>query len=93
LDIGSSEHQIPVKTIFILFCTELQVIKLFSSYNNSGYLAPEYAWHGQLTKKADMYSFGILVLEIITGKSSSRSLLSEDGKLLLERVSIYNEQN
>ncbi|KAJ4785173.1 Leucine-rich repeat transmembrane protein kinase [Rhynchospora pubera] len=52
----------------------------------TGYLAPEYAWHGQLTKKADIYSFGILILEIITGKSSSRSLLSEDGKLLLERA-------
>jgi serine/threonine protein kinase len=58
----------------------------------TGYLAPEYAWHGQLTKKADMYSFGILVLEIISAKSSSRALLSEDGKLLLERAwQLYQE--
>ncbi|XP_078176538.1 putative serine/threonine-protein kinase [Carex rostrata] len=58
----------------------------------TGYLAPEYAWHGQLTKKADMYSFGILILEIISAKSSSRSLLSEDGKLLLERAwQLYQE--
>ncbi|KAG8100711.1 hypothetical protein GUJ93_ZPchr0013g34675, partial [Zizania palustris] len=36
-----------------------------------GYLAPEYALLGQLTKKADIYSFGVLVLEVISGQSSS----------------------
>nr|CAB3488697.1 unnamed protein product [Digitaria exilis] len=50
-----------------------------------GYLAPEYAWHGQLTKKADIYSFGVLVLEIISGTSSSRSILADD-KILLEKT-------
>uniref|UniRef100_M8C3Q4 Putative LRR receptor-like serine/threonine-protein kinase n=1 Tax=Aegilops tauschii TaxID=37682 RepID=M8C3Q4_AEGTA len=29
----------------------------------TGYLAPEYVVHGQLTKKADVYSFGLLLLE------------------------------
>ncbi|XP_044416606.1 probable LRR receptor-like serine/threonine-protein kinase At1g53430 [Triticum aestivum] len=29
----------------------------------TGYLAPEYVVHGQLTKKADVYSFGVLLLE------------------------------
>ena len=38
----------------------------------SGYLAPEYALGGQLTKKADIYSFGVLILEIISGRSSAR---------------------
>ncbi|KAL4584387.1 hypothetical protein LXL04_008987 [Taraxacum kok-saghyz] len=35
---------------------------------NSGYLAPEYAIHGQLSEKVDTYSFGVLVLEVISGK-------------------------
>ncbi|KAJ0770753.1 putative protein kinase RLK-Pelle-DLSV family [Helianthus annuus] len=35
---------------------------------NSGYVAPEYAVHGQLSEKVDTYSFGIVVLEIISGK-------------------------
>nr|GEY80020.1 cysteine-rich receptor-like protein kinase 2 [Tanacetum cinerariifolium] len=35
---------------------------------NSGYVAPEYAHHGQLSEKVDTYSFGIVVLEIISGK-------------------------
>ncbi|ESW20184.1 hypothetical protein PHAVU_006G187700 [Phaseolus vulgaris] len=38
----------------------------------AGYLAPEYAIGGQLTKKADIYSFGVLVLEIVSGRSSAR---------------------
>ncbi|KAK1326250.1 Cysteine-rich receptor-like protein kinase 2 [Acorus calamus] len=33
-----------------------------------GYMAPEYVAHGQLTEKADVYSFGVLLLEIISGK-------------------------
>ncbi|KAI0509974.1 hypothetical protein KFK09_010574 [Dendrobium nobile] len=58
----------------------------------TGYLAPEYAMQGQLTRKADIYSFGVLVLEIISGKSCSKSYLSEDGKVLLERTwELYEE--
>ncbi|XP_042509280.1 probable serine/threonine-protein kinase PBL23 [Macadamia integrifolia] len=33
-----------------------------------GYCAPEYAMTGQLTKRSDMYSFGVVLLEIITGR-------------------------
>ncbi|OMO82764.1 hypothetical protein COLO4_22844 [Corchorus olitorius] len=33
-----------------------------------GYIAPEYALWGYLTYKADVYSFGILALEIVSGK-------------------------
>ncbi|OMP09886.1 hypothetical protein COLO4_05041 [Corchorus olitorius] len=33
-----------------------------------GYLAPEYALYGQLTEKNDVYSFGIVILEIMSGR-------------------------
>ncbi|MFS7955376.1 putative protein kinase RLK-Pelle-DLSV family [Helianthus anomalus] len=33
-----------------------------------GYTAPEYAIHGQLSEKVDTYSFGIVVLEIVSGR-------------------------
>ncbi|XP_050384230.1 cysteine-rich receptor-like protein kinase 42 [Argentina anserina] len=36
-----------------------------------GYMAPEYLVQGQLTEKADVYSFGVLVLEIVTGMRNS----------------------
>ncbi|XP_057958111.1 probable leucine-rich repeat receptor-like serine/threonine-protein kinase At3g14840 isoform X2 [Malania oleifera] len=41
--------------------------------NNSGYMAPEYAMRGYLTDKADVYSFGIVALEIVSGRSNSNS--------------------
>ncbi|CAL2254584.1 unnamed protein product [Prunus armeniaca] len=33
-----------------------------------GYCAPEYALTGQLTTKSDIYSFGVVFLEIVTGR-------------------------
>ncbi|KAK8967362.1 Serine/threonine-protein kinase PBS1 [Platanthera guangdongensis] len=33
-----------------------------------GYCAPEYAMTGQLTVKSDIYSFGVVLLEIISGR-------------------------
>ncbi|XWS15723.1 hypothetical protein CRYUN_Cryun34aG0026400 [Craigia yunnanensis] len=50
----------------------------------TGYLAPEYAMGGQLTMKADVYSFGVLVLEIISGRSSSKANWGGMDKFLLE---------
>ncbi|XP_024963298.1 uncharacterized protein LOC112503500 [Cynara cardunculus var. scolymus] len=32
-----------------------------------GYMAPEYVMHGQFSVKSDVFSFGVLVLEIVTG--------------------------
>lgn len=49
-----------------------------------GYLAPEYALLGQLTKKADIYSFGVLMLEIISGRSSFKAAFGEDLMVLVE---------
>ncbi|KAM1126839.1 hypothetical protein ACFX2B_041463 [Malus domestica] len=34
-----------------------------------GYIAPEYASIGDFTEKSDIYSFGVLVMEIIMGRS------------------------
>jgi len=36
----------------------------------SGYMAPEYAIDGQFSAKSDVFSFGILLLEIICGKKN-----------------------
>lgn len=33
-----------------------------------GYLAPEYLQNGRATAKTDVYSFGVLLLELVTGK-------------------------
>ncbi|CAM8970078.1 unnamed protein product [Rhodiola kirilowii] len=35
-----------------------------------GYCAPEYAMTGQLTFKSDIYSFGVVLLELLTGRKA-----------------------
>ncbi|GFP96468.1 probable leucine-rich repeat receptor-like serine/threonine-protein kinase at3g14840, partial [Phtheirospermum japonicum] len=35
-----------------------------------GYLAPEYAIRDKLTRKEDIYSFGVLLLEIVSGSAT-----------------------
>ncbi|XP_060207575.1 cysteine-rich receptor-like protein kinase 10 isoform X2 [Lycium barbarum] len=36
-----------------------------------GYMAPEYAMHGQFSIKSDVFSFGVLVLEILSGEKNT----------------------
>ncbi|XP_057952292.1 cold-responsive protein kinase 1-like [Malania oleifera] len=52
----------------------------------AGYLAPEYALRGQLTRKADIYSFGVLLLEIVSGRCNRDSRLPANEQYLLERA-------
>ncbi|CAN1177326.1 Cysteine-rich receptor-like protein kinase 10, partial [Linum perenne] len=35
-----------------------------------GYMAPEYALHGMFSIKSDVFSFGVMVLEIVSGQKS-----------------------
>eukprot|EP00253_Pinus_taeda_P005221 PITA_05221 len=49
-----------------------------------GYMAPEYALRGQLTEKADVFSFGVLLLEIISGRKNH--VAGEEMEFLIERA-------
>ncbi|KAL4554204.1 hypothetical protein LXL04_039675 [Taraxacum kok-saghyz] len=48
-----------------------------------GYLAPEYAMWGHLTEKADVFGFGVVALEIISGRPNSDSSLKDEKIFLL----------
>lgn len=51
-----------------------------------GYMAPEYLVHGHLTEKVDVYAFGVLVLEIISGKRNKTPMHITDMPSLLTMV-------
>ncbi|KAG6500479.1 hypothetical protein ZIOFF_040324 [Zingiber officinale] len=57
-----------------------------------GYLAPEYAIRGQVTRKADIYSYGILLLEIVSGRCNTNARLPYQDQNLLERVGYTSSQ-
>ncbi|KAK9997132.1 hypothetical protein SO802_021818 [Lithocarpus litseifolius] len=54
--------------LFALDQSEDNTNRIVGTY---GYMAPEYAMHGQFSVKSDIFSFGVLVLEIISGKKNS----------------------
>lgn len=56
-----------------------------------GYMAPEYLVKGQLTEKADVYSFGVLVLEIISGRKNN-AFVEDNGSLLQTVWRLYKTE-
>ncbi|XLR02940.1 receptor-like serine/threonine-protein kinase SD1-8 isoform X2 [Arachis hypogaea] len=51
-----------------------------------GYMSPEYAMDGNFSVKTDVFSFGVLVLEIITGKKNRGFYIDDDELNLLGNV-------
>ncbi|WRX27422.1 Protein kinase domain - like 10 [Theobroma cacao] len=49
----------------------------------NGYMAPEYALHGQFSIKSDVFSFGVLLLEILCGQKNSAFCVGENVEDLL----------
>ncbi|XP_058732393.1 probable inactive receptor kinase At1g48480 [Vicia villosa] len=45
----------------------------------AGYRAPEVTDPRKVSQKADVYSFGVLLLELLTGKAPTHALLNEEG--------------
>ncbi|VAH37543.1 cold-responsive protein kinase 1-like [Triticum dicoccoides] len=58
-----------------------------------GYTAPEYAIRGELTVKADTYSFGVLVLEIISSRKNTDLNLPNEMQYLPEHAWRLYEQS
>ncbi|KAM2512254.1 hypothetical protein PS1_036550 [Malus domestica] len=57
------------------------------------YLAPEYALFGHLTEKVDVFGFGVVVLEILSGRPNSYNNLDPKKIYLLEWVWTLHEND
>ncbi|KAK1439618.1 hypothetical protein QVD17_05438 [Tagetes erecta] len=57
-----------------------------------GYMSPEYALDGIFSIKSDVFSFGVMVLEIVCGKRNRGFVRTENENNFIEHVwSLYNE--
>ncbi|XP_028753430.1 putative receptor-like protein kinase At4g00960 isoform X3 [Neltuma alba] len=66
--------------LFVVDQTQSNTSRIVGTY---GYMAPEYAMHGQFSIKSDVFSFGILVLEIVSGKKNNSVFDEENAHDLL----------
>ncbi|KAI9082796.1 hypothetical protein K1719_035253 [Acacia pycnantha] len=56
-----------------------------------GYMSPEYALDGLFSIKSDVFSFGVLVLEIVSGKKNRGFFCSDELNLLGHSWRLWNE--
>ena len=56
----------------------------------SGYMSPEYAMDGHFSVKSDVFSLGVLIMEIVSGKKNRGFYLSDQNQNILGHVSFYN---
>lgn len=94
------EHSKPTNTFiqcanhFILY---LMLILLWTNLRFSGYMPPEYAVDGLFSVKSDVFSFGVLVLEIVSGEKNRGFIHRDHRHNLLGHVSfsfsIYIEKS
>ncbi|KAL1563660.1 G-type lectin S-receptor-like serine/threonine-protein kinase0 [Salvia divinorum] len=57
-----------------------------------GYMAPEYAFHGKFSVKSDIYSLGVVLLEIISGKKNSGFQYNDHHSLLGHAWVLWKEK-
>ncbi|XP_059437201.1 cysteine-rich receptor-like protein kinase 44 [Corylus avellana] len=69
--------------LFLLDQTQGNTSRIVGTY---GYMAPEYAMHGQFSVKSDIFSFGVLVLEILSGQKNNCFRNGENVEDLLSYV-------
>lgn len=53
-------------------------------------MAPEYATRGSLTYKADVYAFGVVTLEIVSGQNNTSCMPNDEYLHLLDWVRFTN---
>ncbi|GMN49797.1 hypothetical protein TIFTF001_018964 [Ficus carica] len=66
-----------------IFCENQNTANTKRVVGTYGYMAPEYAMGGVFSVKSDVFSLGVILLEIISGKKNSGFYLTEHAQTLL----------
>ncbi|KAM3251780.1 G-type lectin S-receptor-like serine/threonine-protein kinase [Capsicum annuum] len=75
------------------FQKQQQLVHTHRVAGTYGYMSPEYALRGVFSEKSDVFSFGVLLLEIISGKkNSSFHYVEENLNLLNYAWKLWSEQ-
>ncbi|KAK3431900.1 hypothetical protein EUGRSUZ_E03026 [Eucalyptus grandis] len=69
--------------LFELNQTQAETNQIVGTY---GYMAPEYAMHGNFSVKSDVFSYGVLVLEIVSGQRNNLFHMGDDSEVLISYV-------
>ncbi|XP_058092160.1 cysteine-rich receptor-like protein kinase 44 [Magnolia sinica] len=67
-DMNSKISDFGMAKIFRVDQTQGNTSRIAGTY---GYMSPEYAMHGLFSVKSDVFSFGVLLLEIVTGQKNN----------------------
>ncbi|KAK6121923.1 hypothetical protein DH2020_044348 [Rehmannia glutinosa] len=69
----------------------ISTVRVVGTY---GYMAPEYAIEGKFSEKSDVFSFGVMMLEIVSGRRNTSFYNHQSSVNLLGHVwKLWNEDN
>ncbi|KAM3749375.1 hypothetical protein ACB098_05G179800 [Castanea mollissima] len=66
--------------LFQLDQTQGNTSRIVGTY---GYMSPEYAFHGQYSVKSDVFSFGVIILEMVAGQKNNTFHIEDSGDGLI----------
>ncbi|XP_074272111.1 G-type lectin S-receptor-like serine/threonine-protein kinase At1g11300 [Silene latifolia] len=69
---------------------EANTLRVVGTY---GYMSPEYAMEGTFSEKSDVYSLGVLLLEIVSGRRNYKFMEHESSNLLTYAWKLWNEND
>ncbi|XP_019248391.1 PREDICTED: G-type lectin S-receptor-like serine/threonine-protein kinase At4g27290 [Nicotiana attenuata] len=70
--------------------TQANTKKIVGTY---GYMSPEYALNGSFSTKSDVFSFGVIILEILSGRRNTGFYQCEEARNLIEYAwRLWNEE-
>ncbi|KAL5555510.1 hypothetical protein UlMin_037746, partial [Ulmus minor] len=67
-------------------------LKIIKSEASHGYMAPEYPLYGTITTKYDVYGYGVVILELVSGKKNAGYKYNQELEYLVDEVCLANSK-